>query len=98
MTIRMYFVATNQRLTDETSRDLQRFVRDRGGLILMVTVNGPIVTLDESQAPMVEQHPLVQLVGPVNLNPRGVAAAELQRIFEHNLSQQLTVAPAKPAQ
>ena len=98
MAMRMYLVATNQRLTDDTSRDLQRFVRGCGGLILMVTANGPIVALDESQAPRVEQHSLVRLVGPVQLNPRGVVAAELQRIFEHNLNRQLIVAPDEPTE
>ena len=96
--MRMYLVATHQALTDETSRDLQRFVRGRGGLILLVTASGPIVALDEAQAPLVEQHPLVRFAGPVHLNPRGLVAAELQRIFEENLSRQLTVAPAEPAE
>jgi hypothetical protein len=88
---RMYMIAVRGGLTDETSRDLQRFVRQRGGFILMVTRTGPIVALEEGQAGALADHPLVEFVGPVQLNPRGFAAEQLERIFAENLSKQVVI-------
>lgn len=87
----MYVVALRGGTRDESSRDIQRFVRDQGGLILMVTRTGPIVALDEGTAGAVSDHPLVEYMGPVQLNPRGFAAEELSRIFAANLSKQLVI-------
>ena len=58
----------------------------------MTTRTGPLVALDDELAPVVEQLPLVGLMGPVALNPRGLAAERLQQIFAENLSKQLDVA------
>ena len=43
---RMYLIAVRGGMSDERSRNLQRFVRHHEGFILMVTRTGPIVALD----------------------------------------------------
>jgi hypothetical protein len=88
---RMYMVAVRGGVTDENSPQIQRFVRQQGGLILMVTRTGPIVALEEERAGVVADHPLVEFVGPVQLNPRGFAAEHLERIFAANLSKQVVI-------
>lgn len=87
----MWMIAQRGEVTEDTSRELQRWVRQCGGLILMVTRSGPLVALDDQDAPAVEQHPLVAHMGPVRLNPHGVAAKRLEQIFARNLSRQLDV-------
>ena len=87
----MYVIALRGGTTDQSSRDIQHFVRQQGGLILMVTRTGPIVALDEGTAGAVSDHPLVEFMGPVQLNPRGFAAEELGRIFAENLSKQVVI-------
>lgn len=89
MAIQMYLVAFNGEFSQELSRGVQHRVRDCGGVILMVMKTGLIVALDDSKVPSVQQHPDVQLVGGISLNPRGFAADRLQRIFAENLSKQL---------
>jgi hypothetical protein len=59
----------------------------------MVMKTGIIVALDDSQVPVVQQHPDVKLVGGVTLNPQGYAAERLQRIFAENLSKQIEMRP-----
>ncbi len=93
MAMQMYIVAFNGEFSQEISRTVQRCVCERGGFILMVTKTGVIAAMDDSQAPVVEAHPNVKLVGGVTLNPRGYAADRLQRIFAENLSKQLDVKP-----
>ena len=89
MPIQMWFIAQHGEVTDQTSRDLARAVREQGGLILMATRTGPLVALDTEAAPVVEKHPLVAFMGPVSLNPHGLAADRLEYIFAENLSKQL---------
>lgn len=86
---RMYLIAVRGGLTDDNSRDLQRFVRFHEGFILMVTRTGPVIALDEAKAAVVSNHPLVEHMGPVELNPRGIAAKQLQSIFAANLGKQV---------
>jgi len=86
---RMYLIAVRGGLTDEKSRDLQRFIRHHEGFILMVTRTGPIVALDEAKSTLVSNHPLVEFMGPVELNPRGFAARQLESIFAANLGKQV---------
>ena len=88
---RMYLIAVRGGLTDEKSRDLQRFVRHHDGFILMVTRTGPIVALDERKSTLVSNHPLVEFMGPVELNPRGFLARELENIFAENLGKQVAL-------
>jgi len=92
MAAQMYMVALKGEFSQEASRDVQRRVRNLGGLILMVTRNGPIVMLDDRQAPQLASHPSVRMVGGVALNPNGMAAERLKRIFAQNVSKQLFVA------
>ena len=73
MAVRMWFIAQKGEVTDESSRELCGAIRECGGLILMATRTGP----------------LVALMGPVALNPRGLAADRLERIFAENLGKQL---------
>jgi hypothetical protein len=89
MSVQMWLVAPKETLTDASSAEIQRFVRSSGGIILMVTRGGPLVLLDDDAAPTVEKHPLVAFVGPVHLNPRGVAADRLQQIFMDNITKQI---------
>jgi hypothetical protein len=89
MPMQMYIISMKGQLTQESSRAVQHEVRNRGGLILMVTRTGPLVAIDDAQVPAVAAHPLVKFMGPVTLNPRGVAADRIQRIFAENLSKQL---------
>lgn len=86
---RMYLIAVRGGMSDERSRDLQRFVRHHEGFILMVTRTGPIVALDETKSTLVSNHPLVEFMGPVELNPRGFAARELESIFATNFGKQV---------
>jgi hypothetical protein len=86
---RMYLIAVRGGLTDEKSRDLQRFVRHHEGFILMVTRTGPIIALDEAKSTLVSGHPLVEFMGPVELNPNGFAARQLEEIFAANLGKQV---------
>jgi len=100
MGLQTYIITQNGEYSLDSSRELQLFVRQRGGYILMVTRTGPIILIDDSQAHALAGHPLVGFIGPVTLNPRGVAADILQRIFAENLSKQLEVemsGDAKPA-
>lgn len=88
---RMYLITVRGGLDDSKSRDLQRFVRQADGFILMVTRAGPIVALDEGRYSLVSGHPLVEFMGPVELNPRGFAAQQLQQIMADNLSKQVEI-------
>jgi hypothetical protein len=92
MGVQMWLAVQVGEVTESTSAELQRFVRERGGLILMVTKRGPLIMLDDEEAPAVEQHPLVEFMGPVQLNGRGYAADRLQQIFMENLSKQIDLA------
>jgi hypothetical protein len=87
----MWMIAQRGEVTDDTSRELQHWVRRCGGLILMVTRSGPLVALDDQDAPAVERHPLVEHMGPVRLNPNGFAASRLEQVFARNLSRQLDI-------
>ena len=92
MPFRMWFIAQKGDVTEGSLRELCTAVRERGGVILMNTRTGPLVALDDEVAPAVEQHPLVAHMGPVSLNPRGLAADRLQHIFAENLSKQVDLA------
>ena len=96
--MQMYLVVTRDELTDATSREIQRYLHSCGGLILMVTRNGPVVALDDAVAATVERHPLVRFLGGVQLNPRGLAADRLQRVFAENVSKQVVLRPADEAE
>jgi hypothetical protein len=87
--MQMWIIVQRGGVDEASSRVLQHFVREQGGFILMVTRTGPLVALEDTAAPEVEKHPLVEFMGPVALNPRGVAADRLERIFAQNLSRQL---------
>jgi hypothetical protein len=89
MSMQMWIIVQRGGVDDASSRTLQHFVREKGGFILMVTRTGPLVAIDDTAAPEIEKHPLVEFMGPVALNPRGVAAERLERIFAQNLSRQL---------
>jgi hypothetical protein len=89
MATQMYFVAIQGEFSQQASHEIQQVVHDRGGFILMVTRTGLIAVLDDSQAPIIRKHPRVKSMGGVTLNPRGVAAERLKRIFAENLSKQI---------
>ncbi len=89
MSMQMWMVVQRGEVTDDTSRRLQHAVKALDGFILMVTRTGPVVALDDTVAAQLEQHPLVEFMGPVMLNPRGLAADRLERIFAENLSRQI---------
>jgi hypothetical protein len=92
MGMQMYIITFKGGFNQDASRDVQRQVRKLGGFILMVTPNGPIVAIDDSQAAAVGKLSAVEFMGGVSFNPRGRAAESLQRIFAENLSKQITVA------
>lgn len=94
MGMQMYIVTFKGGFNQNASRDVQRHVRKLGGFILMVTPNGPIIAIDDSQAPAVAKHADVAFIGGVSLNPRGKAAESLQRTFAENLSKQVTIPAA----
>jgi hypothetical protein len=91
MGTQMYIVVQQGEFTQDSSRELQRLVRQCGGFILMVTRTSTIVALEDQQAAVVAQHPFVSFIGPVTLNPRGIAADRLVQIFAENLSKQLDI-------
>ncbi len=88
MGLNMYIITFKGGFNQGASREIQRYVRQLGGFILMVTPNGPIVAVDDGHAPAIGRHPMVEFVGGITFNPRGVASKELQRIFVENLSKQ----------
>lgn len=93
----MWMISQRGDVTDDSSRELQRWVKECGGLILMMTRGGPLVALEDEDAKAVERHPLVEHMGPVQLNPNGLAARRLEQVFAQNLSRQLQVAgPTEP--
>jgi hypothetical protein len=92
MPFRMWFIAQAGEVTDGSLRELCTVIRELGGVILMNTRTGPLVALDDDVAQAVEQHPLVAHIGPVALNPRGLAADRLQHIFAENISKQVDLA------
>lgn len=94
MAMQMYMITFKGGFSQDASRDVQRHVRCLGGWILMVTPNGPIIAIDDSQAPAVSKHSSVAFMGAVSFNPRGRASQELQRIFAENLSKQITIPAA----
>ena len=89
MAMQMYFISYKSDFSQETSRDIQQVVHDRGGFILMVTRTGQVVALDDADAPMLGKHSGVKSIGGVTLNPHGLATERLQRIFAENLSKQI---------
>jgi hypothetical protein len=89
MAAQMYFVTFRDQFNEQASREIQELVHHRGGFILMVTRTGQVIIVDDSQAPGISKHPSVKSIGGVTLNPRGVAAERLQRIFAENLSKQI---------
>jgi hypothetical protein len=91
MSMQMWMIVQRGEVTDDSSRQLQHAVKALEGFILMVTRSGPVVALDDAVAPQLERHPLVEFMGPVQLNPRGLAADRLERIFAANLSRQLDI-------
>lgn len=97
MAIQMYFMVLKGEFSQDSSRDVQRHVRALGGLILMVTRNGPVVAIDDAKTIRLATHPKVAMVGPVTLNPRGWAADRLQRVFAENLSKQLQITVVRDA-
>lgn len=91
MPMQMYIIAQKGGYSPDTARDLIGLVRQCGGFVLMTTRTGPLIALDDTALPTVAKHPLVAFIGPVTLNPRGIAADRLQRIFAENLSKQISV-------
>ena len=90
----MFMIALRGGYSDDRSRDVQRFVRAHGGFILMSTRTGPIIALPEPELAAVAKHPLVAHIGGVTLNPRGIAADRLARVFAENLGQQVIFPPS----
>lgn len=93
MNVQMYLMIGRGANEADRSRELQLAVRERGGFILMVTPNGPIVALTDDEAEAFKRHALVESVHPITLNPRGFAADRLHAIFAENLRHQLQPAP-----
>lgn len=91
--MQMFMIALEGGYSDEKSRDVQRFVHEHGGFILMSTRTGPLIALPEEELPIVAKHPLVSFIGGVTLNPRGFAADRLARVFAENLSRQVALEP-----
>jgi hypothetical protein len=99
MAMQMYIVTFKGGFSQESSHSVQHHIRKLGGYILMVTPNGPIVAMDDSQAAAAGRHPAIAFMGGVSFNPRGKAAEALQRVFAENLSKQIEVAgPASTAE
>jgi hypothetical protein len=92
----MYIIAIKGEYSDEASHEIQRRVRERGGLILMATRTGPIVAMDDTEAKVIASHPRVAHLGPITLNPHGFAADRLTKVFAENLSKQIQSIQAMP--
>src|SRR5262249_49743862 len=100
MGLQTYIITQIGEYSLDSSRELQLFVRRRGGRNSVGQRPRAHILSDDSQAHPLARHPLVGFMGPVRLNHRGVAADILQRIFAENLSKQLEVemsGDAKPA-
>ncbi len=94
MSLQMYIVTFKGGFNQESSKSVQQHIRKLGGYVLMVTPNGPIVAIDDSQAAAAGKHPAIAFMGGVSFNPKGKAAEALQRIFAENLSKQIEVVAA----
>lgn len=70
-------------------QQIAEWVTLASGLVLMATSRGSlIVGLPHDWRDELAKHPQVALVGGVNLNPNGRAAAALRERFEHNAVSQ----------
>ena len=57
-----------------------------------------VIAIDDSQMPVIAHHPQVSFMGPVTLNPNGIAAQMLQNLFAQNLSRQIDPVDGENAQ
>jgi hypothetical protein len=88
MSVQMYLV--HPKGEDEDREALAEFIALRQGWILMATSAGSlIVAFDEAYVDAVRAHPSAELVGGLSFNPHGKAAEKLQKLFAHNVAQQL---------
>ena len=98
MGLQTYVITPRGEFTDGAARDLLHDVRRRGGFVLMVMNTSCVIAVDDSQFPAIASHPQVSFMGPVTLNPNGIAARALQQHFVHNLSRQIEPGSNETAQ
>lgn len=89
MGLQTYVITPRSEFTSDSARDLLHHVRRSGGYVLMVMNSSGVIAIDDSQAPVIARHPQVSFIGPVTLNPNGIAARMLQNLFAQNLSRQI---------
>lgn len=98
MGLQTYIITPHGEFTDDSARDLLHHVRRSGGYVLMVMQTSSVIAIDDSQMPAIGRHPQVAFIGPVTLNPNGIAAQMLQRLFAQNLSRQIEPGGGENAQ
>jgi hypothetical protein len=88
MAVQMYLV--HPKGDDEHREALAEFIAMRQGFILMATSTGSLIAaFDDAYLESVREHSCTEFVGGVSFNPEGAAAKKLQRLFAHNVAQQL---------
>lgn len=91
MGLQTYLITPHGEFTNGGARDLLHHVRHHGGYVLMVMNNSGVIAIDDSLMPAIARHPQLKFIGPVTLNPNGIAARSLQNLFAQNLSRQIDV-------
>jgi len=89
MGLQTYLVTPRGEFSDGAARELLHHVRQNGGYVLLVLKTSSVIAIDDSRITTIEAHPRVAFVGPVTLNPNGIAARALQQHFVQNLSRQI---------
>lgn len=89
MGLQTYIITPHSEFTTDSGRDLLLHVRRSGGYVLMVMNNSSVIAVDDTQMQTIARHPQLSFIGPVTLNPNGVAAKMLQTVFVQNLSRQI---------
>jgi hypothetical protein len=98
MGLQTYIITPRDEFTSDNARDLLLHVRRSGGYVLMVMNASSVIAIDDSQMPVIARHPQVSFIGPVTLNPNGIAARMLQNLFAQNLSRQIDPGGGETAQ
>ena len=85
---------------DDDARDeLAEMLHGVGGFVLMAAGASALITaLDEQWLPLFRRHRAVEFCGALQLDPNGVAADKLRRLFASNVAAQLASRADSPAE
>jgi hypothetical protein len=90
MAFQVYLVVCRDGRSVEGVKEVVAYLRELGALVLLATKQHAVVAgFDDSRLEFVRRHHGVSFVGGVTLDPRGLAAGELQVAFREHLTRQL---------